>query len=190
MRNELASETYELKSTWTRLIHRIHTLGVTQQTYLNKVAGLAEKRVYPRQVPSHLEDSSSSLDGSHLWRMNNWQKGWVVLDQENKKASFLFSSKSGELFHKIDMIEVAHWDCLECLLMVFIKKKVCGPDRIATPAFRINKRAVFQSCGSVMDVLGKAIEDRTPVNWTIPVGGGVVMRKQKSMRMLPEKMEQ
>jgi len=142
-----------------------------------------ERRIYPRQVPSHVEDTCFSMDGTHLWRMDNWKKGWAIVDRVNQKASFIFSSNSDELFHRIDLIDRKGWDCFDCLLRIFMGKELHAPTSIPLPALRLSKGRGFDSLHGIMGAIGKLIESEGIVKCTIPVSGGLVIRKHKLKKM-------
>jgi len=171
---------FELKSNWSRLVHRIHTLGVTRHVYLNQVANFTEKRIYPRQFPSYREDSSQSLDGTHLWKMNNWDQGWIVINRAKQKAAFLFSSKAGNVFHRIEVDAESHWDCLECLLKVFILKEL--PSAKDVPLFKklTNTHSPTSDFRAISQLICQAVENKQRMKYTMPTGGGLITRTQCS----------
>lgn len=176
---DLSPSIFELKSSWSRIIHRIHTLGVTRQAYFNTVSGFAERRVYPRQLPSHNEKASTSLDGTHLWRMENWGQGWVKVDRYEKKATFIFSSRGGGVFHKIDILDENHWDCLNCLIQVFIKKELKTSTELPLQALPMKQQGGSGILRGITPLLAKTAEEGQSIKTTMVVGGGLVHRIQK-----------
>jgi len=59
--------TYILKPTWSRLLHRMHTLGTIRHQYHNALASVTSEGEYPRLIATPNEDKSTAINGNHQW---------------------------------------------------------------------------------------------------------------------------
>ncbi|MGJ8657065.1 MAG: hypothetical protein ACSHX6_11500 [Akkermansiaceae bacterium] len=108
-----------LKPTWSRLLHRMHTLGTIQHRYHNAIASVSSQGEYPRLLTTPREDRSIAINGNHQWLFENWKQVTVQVAAEYHQANFRFTSESGELFHEISLTAKSQWDCFECMLKLF-----------------------------------------------------------------------
>lgn len=107
----------ELLPQWSRIIHRLHSLGKMRIEYSNRIANLSQLGYYPRYIPSSSEDKSKSIDGSVMWNFLNWEQGFVK--QENEELSLEFKSRGLYTFHKLNVVGDTDTECLSCLLKLF-----------------------------------------------------------------------
>jgi len=174
----LKSEIHELSAVWPRLIDRFHTLGTTQQTYLNSVGGIIEKRVYPRQVPTLKEDMCTSIDGAQAWQTANWKKGWAKIKETEERGSFLFASNTGSVFHKIELLPESKWNCFECILKVFSHRKVDlfkGLNKLNS--HEKSKSPASKHAPVLLRMLDNAMDRNQHIQLTMPTSGGLIIRK-------------
>ena len=108
-----------LKPTWSRLLHRMHTLGNIKHRYSNAIASVSAEGEYPRLITTPNEDKSIAINGYHQWRFENWKQVTIHVASEYKRADFLFTSNNGEVFHEVNLTAKSQWDCFECLLKLF-----------------------------------------------------------------------
>lgn len=116
--------THILKPTWSRLLHRMHTLGTIRHKYHNALASISAEGVYPRLLTTPREDQSIAINGNHYYFFENWKQVTVRVVAENSQADFLFTSEAGEIFHEISLTAKSQWDCFECMLKIFEKTSV------------------------------------------------------------------
>lgn len=171
----MSRQIYQLKSSWTRLIHRVHHLGATRQYYGNAMANLSETSVYPRHYPSKDEEISSSLDGGQLWSTSNWLKGWAVVSEEGASAQLIFQSKRGDVFHTIDLLPDSSWDCFECLLKLFAKRLKNG-ERELPEGQRGNVEIREHGLQQALEFFAPSLERPSLVNYTLLTSGGLIRR--------------
>jgi|TARA_B110000914_G_C15393310_1_gene413573 hypothetical protein len=118
------THTHILKPTWSRVMHRMHTIGNVVQHFQNSLASITSEGDYPRLITSAAEDCTSTLDGSQLWQLDTWQQGIVKVNAKLHQAQFSFSSASGEIFHTITLTPRSQWHCFECLLKLFESSRI------------------------------------------------------------------
>ncbi len=158
-------------------MHRIVGLGLTIQHYNNDIAALTEHCIYPAQYPSHNESDSSSLDGCQKWNTTQWKRGWAIVDEWDAKASLIFTSAKGDVFHKIDILGSSSWDCFECILRLFSSGKQSSNKstllfNTADTHSRVSPKKPFEQSLRDFIPLGQMIQ------YTLPMSGGVFRTKQ------------
>ena len=110
---------HTLKPTWSRLLHRMHTLGTIQHRYHNSLASISSLGEYPRSLTTPKEENSIAINGNHEWLFENWKQVSVRVAAKYHQADFLFTSEDGELFHEISLTSQSQWSCFECMLKLF-----------------------------------------------------------------------
>ena len=167
------SHTYILKPTWSRVMHRMHTLGNVVQHFQNSIASISTECDYPRLIASALENSSSTLDGSQIWKLETWQKGIVKVNAKLQQAQFSFTSETGETFHTITLTPKSHWECFECIVRLFESSciKHTFDTQLATtqPAknYTVNKHIA-----KVAKSVNREIIQGKKILCTLPLAGG------------------
>jgi len=173
----IKSDIYELNAIWSRLIHRFYTLGTTQQTYINSIGGITERRVYPHHIPSSKEHKSTSIDGAQIWQTNNWKKGWVKIQEAQKTGSFLFASNTGSIFHKIELLPESEWECFKCILKISHRKKVAQLDfNNSKPQIHQNQSIHSKHAKQVLNTLDNNASENKQIRFIMPTSGGFINR--------------
>lgn len=171
----IKSDIYELNAIWSRLIHRFHTLGTTQQTYINSIGGITEKRIYPHHIPSSKEHKSTSIDGAQVWQTRNWKKGWVKIKESEETGSFHFASNTGSIFHKIELLPESEWECFQCILKISHCKKVESLQALNTKIQQQESKP-SQYSQAVLNTLDYAASGDKRIRFMMPTSGGLVNR--------------
>lgn len=172
----MKQQTYHLKNTWSRLIHRFHLLGATQLTYRNESVGIIENRTYPIHVANLQEKVSNSLLGEHMWQVNHWAQGWGLVNENAQTASLHFRSNKGDLFHSIRLNKFSEWECFECLLKLFTDTSEEAKNKINNHHQTLEKKQKTHSL-QLADVLEKSIVQKQSIKFTLFTSGGIVSRK-------------
>jgi len=171
------SDIYELNVIWSRLIHRFHTLGTTQQTYINSIGGITEKRIYPHHIPSSKENKSISIDGDQVWQTRNWKKGWVKIQESTEAGSFLFASNTGSIFHKVELLPESEWECFQCILKISHRKKVDKLKGLTTKTKHHKIRpSATQYTPTVLNTLDESASNNKAIHFMMPTSGGLINR--------------
>ena len=175
----LKSDIYELNAIWARLIHRFHTLGTTQQTYINSISGITERRIYPHHIPSSKEHKSTSIDGAQVWRTDNWKRGWVKIQEAEESGSFFFASNSGSIFHKIELLPESEWECFQCILKISHRKKVDHLHVInkqkPPQIYQVHQHR-SQQAKTVLNTLDSSASEDKSIRFVMPTSGGLINR--------------
>ena len=174
----IKSDIYELNAIWSRLIHRFHTLGTTQQTYINSIGGITERRIYPHHISSSKEHKSTSIGGAQVWHTDHWKKGWVTIKEAEEAGCFLFASHSGSVFHKIELLPESEWECFKCILKISHHKKIDNLDKIKSRKSQMYQ--VHPDCSqhahTVIDALDSSTSEDKRIRFVMPTAGGLVNR--------------
>lgn len=109
---------------WARIVHRLHTLGKLETSYINSLASLTTLGQYPRHVTAASEKSSASLDGSIRWNYLSWHTGIVnpTIKDSPLGRSITFFSRNKNPIHLIQLLDHQQDQCLECILKLFTSK--------------------------------------------------------------------
>jgi len=173
----IKSDLYELNAIWSRLIHRFHTLGTTQQTYINSISGIIERRIYPHHISTSKEDKSTSIGGAQIWHTDQWKKGWVTIKEAEETGSFLFASNTGSIFHKIELLPESEWECFKCILKIFHHKKINNLNELSKKKPQIyHVPDCSQYAHAVLDTLDNSASENKAIRFVMPTAGGLVTR--------------
>lgn len=181
---------YALKPNWCRQLHRFHLLGKTQVVYRNQNACILERKTYPIHVTNVLEKSSNSLSGEHLWQINNWSKGYAIVDEGANKAILCFKSTKGDFFHSLHVNESSHWDCLECLLNLF-GKRISSIGEQAVVKSGVSVSALTKSSRQLSAALEDSIQGESQISCTLFASGGICVGKYNfnDIRVIADSIE-
>jgi hypothetical protein len=170
--------TYDLKPKWSRLLHRMHTLGSIQHNYYNDIASISAEGVYPMLIPSPKEDKSIAINGSQQWRFENWQNVTVRIVPEYKQAQFHFTSNEGEIFHEINLTGKSQWGCFECLMKIFIDSTEEIPASRTIPELPV-RSALSKMNNNIIQVakaVNREIIRGKKVICSIPLAGSSILK--------------
>lgn len=141
---------------WSRIVHRLHSLGCVKSTYINSIGSLTEVGRYSRHIPSHSEHKSESVDGSTFWNFLNWYQGWVEKAEAGPAVPiFSFSSTSRRVFHQLSLMEPHHDECLDCLLRLFATAE---GEREREP--QVKRPRIPASAHTVANILERALNHK------------------------------
>ncbi len=165
-------QTHILKPTWSRMMHRLHTIGNVVQHFQNSLATISTEGDYPRLIPTATEDRASTLDGSQPWRLETWQKGVVKVNAELRQAQFSFTSTSGEVFHTITLTPKSHWDCFECILKLFESSRIKHTIDNESSLHSAKNFIINQQIAEVAKAVNREIIQGKKIICTLPLTGG------------------
>lgn len=167
------SDSSFLAPSWSRIIHRLHSLGCVKSSYINSIGSLTEIGRYPQHIPSYSESESQSIDGSTFWNFLNWYQGWIVKPTDTTEGSmFSFSSINNQVFHKLSLMESHHDECLDCLLRLFATTLV---EREPSPQVKRPNRPA--STHAVANILEQALNNnKQPLKLDFITEGGFISK--------------
>lgn len=170
--------THVLKPTWSRLLHRMHTLGTIRHQYHNTLASVSSEGEYPRLIATPKEDKSTAINGNHQWTFENWKQVTVRVAAEYQRADFLFTSNDEELFHEINLTAKSQWNCFECMLKIFKNASVESSPQSLTPqseaASTFNK--INHNITQVAKAVNREIIRGKKVICSIPLAGTSMLK--------------
>ncbi len=170
--------THVLKPNWSRLLHRMHTIGNIQHTYHNDIASINSEGIYPMLLPNAVEGKSIAIDGNHQWLFENWQHVTVNVVPDYKQAHFQFTANDGEVFHQIRLTGKSQWDCFECLMKIFIKNRGVSTSKIPIPLVKsrsaLNK--VNRNITQVAKAVNREIIRGKKVICSLPLAGTSILK--------------
>jgi len=164
---------------WARIIHRLHSLGKLETSYINSIATLTTLGHYPRHITDSSERSSTSLDGSIKWNYLNWKTGLIHTpsDQSDTGASINFFSLKNTPFHLIRLLESKENNhCLNCILKLFTSKKTKHPNQ-DLPQKNKSQGTSPESIWSVAEKITSSVARQADTQLNLITQGGIVSRK-------------
>ncbi|MFC4993465.1 hypothetical protein [Rubritalea tangerina] len=169
-----------LNPSWSRIVHRLHSLGVVEARYTNAIAQITEVGKYPRHITSSLEDKSESIDGSTLWNFLNWQHGWVTQPKSplGLGTEFAFLSSKHALFHSIRLLENQQDDCLRCLLQLFARAEPNHTKEKASP--QATPPIPVQSLAHICELTLNRANQKSGFSIDLFTEGGIVSKRLKA----------
>lgn len=150
----IATTTHILKPTWSRLLHRMHTLGTIQHRYHNGIASISAEGEYPRLLTTSRENKSIAINGHQEWQFDNWKQVSVRIAAEYHQAHFRFTSEQGEVFHEISLTAQSQWECFECLIKLFSESSV---ETLPTMSHAPQKAPTFSKVNTNITEVAKAV---------------------------------
>ncbi len=176
--SKIDTTTHILKPTWSRLLHRMHTLGSIRHQYHNTPASVSSEGEYPRLIATSNEKKSTAINGNHQWIFENWKQVTVRVAAQYQRADFLFTSNDGELFHEINLTAKSQWDCFECMLKIFVNASIESTPQILTPqlemASKLNR--INDNITQVAKAVNREIIRGKKVICSIPLAGTSMLK--------------
>lgn len=178
--------TSALTPTWSRIIHRLSTLGVVEAGYSNSIATFTEIGTYPRHITTASETSSQSIDRSTHWNFLNWQQGWIQRRRVHHavESELLFSSYKNSVFHRLRLIETSPNDCLNCLLQLFASSEEIQP---ALPHSPVRERGPhWRQIGHLLERSIEASKKTAKLDLTLYTEGGLIHKTVHSTELFEQ----